>query len=163
MLGHGPVALGAFEWSGKWQQDWVLPWRVIGSAADLDRAIWEIGASVREESRYPTALGYALGWAAQAFREGPVCGARTLDISGDGENNDGFGPGMAYESFALGDVMVNGLVVGGDLGIVAYYEAEVIRGPFAFVEVARDYRDFGRAMRRKLARELTPKVIGAVR
>ena len=162
VLGHGPVALGAYEWSGKWRQYWILPWRVIRTAADLDRAILEVGGSVREETRYPTALGYAIGWAARAFRDGPACTDWTLDISGDGVNNDGFEPRLAYESFPLEGVTVNGLVIGGDAGLVRYYETEVIRGPFSFVEVARGYPDFERAMRRKLVRELTPRVVGAL-
>ncbi len=35
----------------------------------------------------------------------------------------------------------------------AHYRAEVIHGPGAFVEVARGYKDFEAAMRRKLLRE----------
>ena len=163
MLRHGPVALGAFEWSGKWRQDWVLPWRVISDDAGIDAAVAAVGGSARGETRYPTAIGYMLAFAQRAFRDGPVCTERTLDVSGDGESNDGFGPGPAYENFPFGDIGVNGLVIGGDAGLVAYYEAEVIRGPFAFVEVALGYHDFERAMRRKLERELTPKAIGDLR
>ena len=61
---------------------------------------------------------------------------------------------------------MNGLVVGGTLkpDLVAYYRAEVLRGPGAFVEIAEDYADFARAMRRKLLREVGGEVvIGALR
>lgn len=161
LLRHGPVALGAYEWSGKWQQDWILPWRMIRDPGDIDAAVATILATRRGESRYPTALGYAIGWSARAFADGPVCAERTLDVSGDGENNDGFPPALAYANFPLADVTVNGLVIGGDSALVEYFETEVVRGPFAFVEVARDYADFERAMRRKLVRELEPRVIGS--
>ncbi len=163
MLGHGPVALGAYEWSGKWRQEWILRWRTIETGADLDRAIAQIGGSARGEARYPTALGYALGFAAQAFRRAPDCDTRTLDVSGDGESNDGFSPAEAYARYPFADINVNGLVIGSDIGLFRYYETEVIRGPFAFVEVARGFDDYERAMRRKLERELTPRVIGALR
>ena len=39
--------------------------------------------------------------------------------------------------------------------LVPYFQAEVIHGPGAFVEVATDYADYGRAMARKLLREMT--------
>lgn len=161
MLGHGPVALAAFEWSGKWRQDWILRWQMIETQADLDRAIATIGGSVRGESRYPTALGYALARASQAFRRAPPCDTRTLDVSGDGESNDGFAPAHVYATYPFDDIGVNALVIGRDPGLVQYFQTEVIRGPFAFVEVAQDFEDFERAMRRKLERELTPRVVGA--
>lgn len=161
LLGHGPVALGVFEWSGKWQQSWLLPWTVIANDADLDAAAGRIAGSVRVERRYPTALGYALAFAQRAFRIAPDCAERTLDVSGDGENNDGYPPALAYRNYPYGDITVNGLVIGGGPHLYRYYEREVIRGPFAFVERARDFDDYERAMRRKLERELTPKVIGA--
>ena len=163
MLGPGPVALGVFEWSGKWQQDWMLPWTMIETPADLNRVIARLGTSERVETRYPTALGYAISWAEQAFRTAPRCTFRTLDISGDGTNNDGYSPSTAYKYFDYSDITVNGLVIGGGSNIAIYYRAEVIRGPFAFVEEAENYADFERAMRRKLLRELEPRAIGWLR
>ena len=160
MLGPGPVALGVYEWSGKWQQDWLLPWTMIETGGDLDRAIVRLGGSVRVESRYPTALGYALSYAQQAFRSAPDCTFRTLDVSGDGKSNDGYPPSSAYKAFEFSDITVNGLVIGPDLGVRHYYENQVIRGPFAFVEQALDYADFQQAMERKLLRELEPRAIG---
>ena len=162
MLGHGPVSLGVFEWSGKWQQDWLQPWTLVASGADLDQVITQLATSQRVESRYPTALGYAISFAEQAFRVAPRCTYRTLDISGDGTSNDGFSPGTAYKYFEFDDITVNGLVIGGESDVALYYRLEVIRGPFAFVEEAENYVDFERAMRRKLLRELEPRAIGWV-
>jgi len=42
----------------------------------------------------------------------------------------------------------------------AYYTANVIRGPDAFVEVALGYEDYAAAMERKLLRELASIAIG---
>ena len=100
----------------------------------------------------------------------PACTARTLDVSGDGKNNDGFGPQDAYQRFDFDGVTVNGLVIrslGVTIGaftappvdIRGYYEAEVIRGPDAFVEEAANYGDYERAMTRKLERELAPLAV----
>jgi hypothetical protein len=82
-------------------------------------------------------------------------------VSGDGINNDGFPPSLAYRTFPLDGVTVNGLAIGGhDPGVGAYYRAELIRGPGAFVEDAADFDDFERAILRKLVREMAPQVVG---
>lgn len=157
-----PVALALYEWSGRYQQRLVLPWALIATPADLDAAAARIAGSTRSYSEFPTAMGYAIGYAASVFAKAPDCLFRTLDISGDGVNNDGFGPDLAYSSFPLDGVTVNGLPVGGhDPDVYTYYEDSVIRGPGAFVERAEDFTDFERAMRRKLIREIGARAIGA--
>lgn len=159
-LAGGPVALAVYEWSGKERQHPVLGWRLVGSDGALAEAAAAIAASRRIETEFPTALGYALGHAAGQFRRAPGCTAQTLDVSGDGENNDGFPPDAAYRHFPFRGVTVNALVIGGDPALAAYFEAEVIRGPGAFVESATDYGDFADAMQRKLLRELEPRAVG---
>ena len=166
-LGGGPVALAVFEWSGKWQQDWLLGWTMIDGAAAIDTAIARIAGSVRVETRYPTALGYALGYGANAFREAPACTYRTMDVSGDGVNNDGFPPAAAYREFPFDGVTVNGLVVNaadfeGEVGLIAFYRGEVLHGPGAFMVIADSFADYARAMRAKLVREVSPTAIGAL-
>ena len=159
-----PVALAAFEWSGRWRQKTVLDWRLIQSEADLVAAAEEVSTSVRSETRFPTALGYALGHAASVLSEGPVCDRQVIDVSGDGRNNEGFTPDLAYEHFPLGGVTVNALAVSGDLTMdemVTYYSREVMRGPGAFVEPATGYEDFERAITRKLIREVSALVVGS--
>lgn len=148
------VALAAFEWSGRYQQEVILPWTPIADPGDLARAAAVIAGSERRHEMFPTALGYALGYAAGLFRDAPDCRQMTLDVSGDGENNEGFPPALAYAHFPLGGVTVNGLAIGAEAGVGAYYRREVIRGPGAFVERAADFADYERAMRRKLRREL---------
>src|SRR5690606_4768405 len=104
----------------------------------------------------PTALGAALEFGLKGFRDMGHCPAWTLDVSGDGRNNDGDTPPEAYARSDFGDLMVNGLAIGGhEADIAQYYQRWVIRGEGAFVEVARTHRDFPRAIRRKLERELT--------
>ncbi len=157
------VALTVFEWSGRYQQDITLPWRQIESPADLAAAADAIRASTRRYAEFPTAIGYALGFAAGVFAEAPPCLFQTLDVSGDGINNDGFAPRLAYANFPLSDVTVNGLTIGGaEDDLAGYYRRELIKGPGAFVEEARDFADFERAMRRKLVRELRAQVVGAL-
>ncbi|MDJ0631225.1 MAG: DUF1194 domain-containing protein [Rhodobacter sp.] len=155
------VALAVFEWSGRYQQDITLTWRVLASRADILAAASEIRRSRRRYAEFPTALGYALGFAASVFADAPRCLFKTLDVSGDGVNNDGFAPRLAYENFPLDEVTVNGLSIGGqEDDLAGYYRRELIKGPGAFVEEAADFHDFERAIRRKLVRELETRAIG---
>lgn len=156
-----PVWLGVYEWSGRYSQAGLLPWLEIASAEDLSLAAAAIAGSKRSRDDEPTALGFAVGHAASLFRTGPDCAARTLDVSGDGRNNDGFPPSAVYHALRLGEVTVNGLAIkGGEAGVADYYRAELIRGSGAFVIEAENFRDYERAMREKLLRELQGPVIG---
>jgi len=110
-ISSDPVALMVYEWSGRYNQVTLLDWTLIETPADLNRAADIIGQSPRSHNDFPTAMGYALGFAATKLQEAPDCLFQTIDMSGDGINNDGFGPAEAYEAFPLADVTVNGLVV----------------------------------------------------
>ncbi len=157
-----PVALAAYEWSGQWNQRVMLNWRLIRSGEDLLTAASELSEISRAATGFPTAIGHALGYAAGLLEEAPTCTGQTIDVSGDGENNHGFPPVLAYKHFPLDGVTVNALAIGGATeldDLVAYFREEVIRGPNAFVERARDHEDFERAMRRKLEREVGRAIV----
>lgn len=161
--GPGPVALSIFEWSGRFQQDVLIDWTLVTSEADLTRIAERILRQTRAHQDFPTALGYALGFAATRFDSAPPCLFQTLDISGDGQNNDGFPPEAAYDHFAFDGITVNGLAIGGASRLIEdYYAEQVIRGPGAFIEHATDFDDFAEAMRRKLERELRVFILGAL-
>ncbi len=161
-----PVALAAYEWSGRYNQALLLDWTMLRSRADLVAAAERIGGSRRSHNDFPTAMGYALGFGAGLFRDGPDCLSRTLDIAGDGVSNDGFPPRTAYAEFPFDGITVNGLVVNaadfeGEINLISFFEEEVIRGPGAFIEIANGFADYETAMRRKLVRELSAMAIGA--
>lgn len=159
-----PVALAAFEWSGRFNQQIILPWTLVTSPADLQTAAGDVVRTERSSKGFQTALGHALGYASRYFGEAPDCARQTIDVSGDGESNHGFTPAAAYASFPLEGVIVNAMAIGQSVGtdnLVVYYRGQVIRGAGAFVEEARDYVDFERAMRRKLQREVSSLVVGA--
>ena len=163
-----PVALAVYEWSGRYNQEVGLDWVLIDSPAALLSAAETIAASTRSHNEFPTAMGYALGYGAEMLRRAPNCLYKTIDMAGDGQNNEGFGPQLAYREFPFQDVTVNGLVVNAaefasETELIAFYRDEVLWGPGAFMEVAQGFEDYERAMRRKLERELTPPVIGAMR
>ncbi|MEO9820674.1 MAG: DUF1194 domain-containing protein [Paracoccaceae bacterium] len=162
-----PVALGAYEWSGRYNQKILLDWSVIDSPASLELASASIAQSRRGHSEFPTAMGFALGFGAEMLQRAPNCKKQTIDMAGDGENNEGFGPLLAYQEFPFDGVVVNGLVVNAadfeaETELITFYQTQVLRGPGAFLEVAQGFEDYERAMRRKLERELSVPVFGAV-
>ena len=161
--GPGPVALAIYEWSGRFQQDIISEWRLVTSRAQVLEIVEELQTTPRSTGEFPTAIGYAIGFAATMFEQAPPCLFQTLDVAGDGQNNDGFPPALAYEHFPLDTVTVNGLAIGGASRLIEeYFEAEIIRGPGAFVEHALNHEEFEDAMRRKLERELRVMVLGAL-
>jgi hypothetical protein len=87
-----------------------------------------------------------------------------LDISGDGENNDGAGPNFYRAQGALDGITINGLVILGAYPNPAiYYRAHVIQGPNAFLAQAMRFEDYRDVMLGKLLREIgTELVLGEV-
>ncbi len=162
-----PVALAVYEWSGRSTQHVVLPWRVVENEGDLLAAATRISQSKRSDAGSATAMGHALAFGASLLQDAPACLFQTIDLSGDGSNNDGYGPQIAYRHFPFDDVVVNGLVINaadfeGELFLIPFFENNVLHGPGAFLEVAQGFEDFERAMRRKLERELSGLQIGAL-
>jgi hypothetical protein len=158
---YGRIAVTYIEWSSAFYQVIVLPWRVIGDdeevlgfAADLQRA------PISREGR--TSISGALVYGAGAF---PVSGLtsdrRTIDISGDGANNDGPPVTPARDQILKQGITVNGLpilinpspMVGG-LRLDDYYRDCVIGGPGSFVIAVTTLQDFAPAIRRKLVLEI---------
>ncbi len=155
------VALAVFEWSGQAQQDIVVDWTEVAGEADLARIRDRIAVHRRAADHLPTGLGAALDFGRSLLDRAPGCLARTLDISGDGRSNDGRRPEDVYAAEDFGEMLVNGLPIGGhEADIAIYYRAQVIRGQGAFVEIARTEDDYPRAIRRKLEKELTEQLLG---
>lgn len=163
-----PVALAAYEWSGRRNQAVLLEWTMIESPADLSAVADVVAQSQRADSEFPTAMGHALTFGAAMLARAPRCLARTIDMAGDGQNNEGPGPAVVYRAPAFNGITVNGLVINGadfegEVGLIAFYRGEVLHGPGAFMVIADGFSDFARAMRLKLVREVSPAAIGAAR
>ncbi|MDU8912411.1 DUF1194 domain-containing protein [Aestuariicoccus sp. MJ-SS9] len=163
LAGGGEVALAVYEWSGRRQNTLVLDWKILSDHAAIDAAIATIQARPRSHTRFPTAMGYALGYGATLMARGPACQRRVIDLSGDGITNDGFGPDLAYRHFPFEGITVNGLaVLGADPMVQDYFEDEVRHGPGAFVETSEGYEGYRRAMTRKLYREINDMKVGSL-
>lgn len=158
--GRGYVALSVYEWSGFGQQVLQLDWQTLRSHDDIDRAAVAISEMERSHDDFPTSIGPALGFGVQLLSRASFCERKVIDVSGDGVNNDRYGPREAYRHFNVAGVTVNGLVVlGDDPGVAEYYLTEVLHGSQAFMITALGYEDFRAAMTRKLYREVSDLVV----
>jgi hypothetical protein len=152
----GFAMLQVYEWSGRARQTVILDWTPIAAETDLARAADAVRVAPRADREFPTAVGASLIFAWRQL-ERVACADRIVNLSGDGENNDGVPPRVVRDELGFEGATVNGLVVGGNLErLRRYYEEHVIHGPGSFVEVALAFEDFPEAMRRKLIRELGP-------
>ena len=167
-----PVTLAIYEWSSSSYQRMIVNWRPLFDPSDID----DIRAILLSWRRAPapeaTGLGAALAFGAKLMHSAPACWDQTLDVSADGKNNDWPVPTRLREEGRLGTMNVNALVVakdfkstmdmtpGGMAELTAYFQARIIYGPGAFVEVAQGYEDYATAMSRKLLRELSTLPLG---
>lgn len=171
---EAPVALAVYEWSSSRYQRLIQDWTVIENREVLERVRTRLSEWPRQKAPEATGLGAALEFGKALLDRAPRCWDQTLDVSGDGKNNDWPDPALVRENGTLGGIRVNGLVVAHDPAsgggraapeaseLSAYFRARVIQGPDAFIEVALGFSDYADAMRRKLLRELKAQPIGAL-
>ena len=169
-----PVWVAVFEWAGAGEQRLLRGWTELSGPAALDRVIAALLTTERARMEDSTALGEALLYGGALLARGPGCFRQVLDISGDGRNNDGPDPDMLAGDPLLAGVTVNALVIGTEMSgpsdaravrigeLSAYFAADVILGPGAFVEIALGFADYERAMTRKLLREAEAIAVGGL-
>ena len=151
------AAVTVVQWSGLGEQEISIPWTRVVSQPSLRALQMQMRTMGRPWSMSNTAVGDALTTMVGQFDQVPDCGRRIIDFSGDGINNTGplpIGPRrLAMER----GVTINGLAIDRlGLSVTQYYKGHVLTGRDAFVITARGYRDYPRALRKKLLRELLP-------
>lgn len=110
-----------------------------------------------------TGIGSGVSEALELLNKNQYQGLRrVIDISGDGiETEFDFSKGMmirdAKKLAELQNVTINGLPILSENfpKLDDYYRNEVISGAGSFVEVADGFKDFGRAIKQKLLREIS--------
>ena len=153
---EGGILVTLTHWSGSSRQRQVTDWHKLTDVDSMAAFADEIRRGGRDWRNYSTAIGEALFHAMRTGESVPEkCRRRVIDMSGDGVSNEGRAPrAMADALVALG-YTINGLVIRGDSPDPArYYEKNVVAGPNAFIEIARDFEDYPRAILRKLLREI---------
>jgi len=164
---NGRIAVAYYEWSDSWMQKLLIDWTLLDSEqaiAAFAQRLDEAPISIARRTSISGAIRYAI----PLFGRNPYDPQRkVLDISGDGSNNDGgLVTDMRYEALKE-KIVINGLPIMNDRpnpfgfpneeDLDRYYLACVTGGPRSFVEVAHNFEDFPRAVRKKLLQEVADR------
>ncbi len=156
----GAIGVAMVEWGSPGGAATVVDWMRVGDEASAAAAADAMRDAPRSRQSY-NAIGDAILHAAALIEAAPwQANDRTIDVSGDGPDIRSRTPApVARDRVVAQGIVVNGLAIevgsnwrGGMLA--AAYERDVIGGPGAFVLRAEDRRDFARALRAKLIREV---------
>lgn len=161
---HGRIAVAYVEWGSPGGAAPVLEWRIVRDEASAREVGAALLAAPRTAQSY-NAIGDAIVLGTAMIRACPCRPARAvIDVSGDNRDMRSVVPAfLAREEAARAGITVNALAILQDASVgpsgkpllVEAYEREVIGGPGAFVAVAETRADFGRAIRRKMALEIS--------
>src|SRR5215468_7112692 len=161
---NGRIAVAYYEWSDAWVQRLLIDWTLLDSEAAIENFAKRLAAAPISIARR-TSISGAIRYAIPLFGRSPYEAERkVLDVSGDGSNNDGgLVTDMRYEALKE-KIVINGLPIMNDrpnpfgfpseTDLDKYYLHCVTGGPRSFVEVARNFEDFPRAVRKKLLQEV---------
>jgi hypothetical protein len=161
---HGRIVVAYFEWSDAYLQRLLIDWTLLDSEAAIMAFTTRLANAPISIARR-TSISGAIRYAIPMFGRSPYEPERkVLDISGDGSNNDG-GLVTDVRHDALKErIVINGLPIMNDrpnpfgfpseTDLDTYYLHCVTGGPRSFVEVARNFEDFPRAVRKKLLQEV---------
>jgi hypothetical protein len=160
---HGRIAITYFEWAGIADQKVVVPWRLIDGAATAKAFTDEMAAAPYRRA-YRTSISGALLYASPLFDQNPFHGLRrTVDVSGDGVNNQGPPVTTIRDELLAKTITINGLPIMLKRPMAAsmdienldvYYEDCVIGGRGAFVVPIKEREHFKDATRTKLVMEV---------
>jgi hypothetical protein len=160
---YGRIAVTYVRWAGAFVQETAVPWMIIGSKSDAEAfaaAIYRAPLYTERGTSISSALTYSFGTFAKS---GVDSDRRTIDVSGDGSNNDGLPVEPIREKILASNITINGLPVminpsgvpgSPFLGLEDYYRDCVIGGPTSFVVPIKKLDEFAPAIRRKLILEI---------
>ncbi|MFO1079031.1 MAG: DUF1194 domain-containing protein [Reyranellaceae bacterium] len=164
---HRRIAVCFLEWATVGQQAVVIDWTVIGDPGAARR----FGDRLVEEPRSfagSTSISNALDFSVAQLARAPFEAERkVIDISGDGNNNSGRSVVDARDDALGRGITINALVILTPIaesfrpehtnppgGLEKYFQDNVIGGFGAFTVVAESHEAFGRALTKKLIREI---------
>ncbi|MFZ3582439.1 DUF1194 domain-containing protein [Loktanella sp. DJP18] len=151
----GAAAISVVQWSGIDRQSVTVPWTRIRTAVDVARLSDTARLMPRAYTLSGTAPAEALLFSLANF--GPVadCKRRLIDISGDGTPNTGSDVAAARQQAQRDGITINAIAIESmGLAITNFYTRRVITRD-GFVVTAQRHRDYPRAIRAKILRELS--------
>jgi Ca-activated chloride channel family protein len=156
---QGANAIAVMQWSGTGMQEMTVPWRRIGSRAEMAALADEVEGMRRAYIGANTAIGEAVRTGLDELLTQSDCARLILDVSGDGPDNAGTRIDLARRQAADTGITVNGLAIDGiGAATTTYYKRRLVT-PEGFVETADGFTDFPRAIRVKIRREVS-RILG---
>jgi Protein of unknown function (DUF1194) len=118
------------QWSSRRRQALAVGWRILAGAADLEAAAKAVETANRQWAPGGTGLAAAIGFCAALLEAAPFAAARrVIDVSGDGEENDGGDVDAARAAALARGITIKGLpILTGSSTIEAYYRQRVTGG-----------------------------------
>ena len=164
----GRIAVAYLDYSSAASNRVVIDWRVISDRASAEKFAADLLRSDLTMGRR-TSISDAVEQAAEMIESNAIEGTRrVIDVSGDGPNNWGNLVDDVRDAIIKKRITINGLPIMNpadafnsryylaDLDL--YYRGCVIGGPGAFYIVANSFKDYARAVRRKLVLEIAGAV-----
>ena len=152
------AAIAIIQWGGPGETQVVLPFAHIESARDAKAFGFRMSLVRRWMRASVTSLATGITDSAALLEANAFEGQhKVIDVSGDGPDNSGGDLEGARKNALASGITINGLSIEAeDHDLQDYYLNHVIIGADSFVEPARGFKDFARAMKEKLLRELRP-------
>src|SRR5260221_3821359 len=161
---HQAIALCFIEWAVAPEQKVVVDWPIIRDREIAAEFAGKLLAAPRSFSG-STAIGAAIDFAARQLAwSGIEPARRAIDVSGDGDSNQGRPVTAARDDAVADGITINGLAIINERdntphshpteGLAEYYQQNVIGGPGAFVLVVSDFAAFGDGLANKLLAEI---------
>lgn len=152
------VAVAVTQWGGPGETRTVVPFTHLEIARDAKAFGFRIGLVRRWMRASSTSIATAIDDSGTLIVGNAFEGQRlVIDVSGDGPDNGTADLDAARERARAAGITVNGLAIEAeDKTLHEYYRDRVIIGADSFVERARGFEDFARAIKEKLLRELRP-------
>lgn len=160
----GRIAVTYLEWGAYGNTHHVIDWTLIDNKATAHNFATDLQKSARLRAQR-TSISGAIDIATALLISNNFKGKRqVIDISGDGANNSGDLVTWARDRAVAKGITINGLPILNNrlspmgnvqiAGLDLYYRNCVIGGPRAFLIVAKNFKDFARAVLRKLILEI---------
>ncbi len=152
------AAVAVVQWGGNREFDVSIPFTHLLTAQDAKALGFLTGRANRAFGATNTSIVTAISKSVTLLEHNAFDGnRRVIDVSGDGIDNSGLDLEHARQGAKAKAIVINGLAIQEDeLGLAQYFEDEMIIGVDCFVETADGYKDFARAIRAKLLKELRP-------
>ncbi len=158
------IAVAYIDYSSTIHNRLVIDWTIVRDRKSAEAFAAALLKSPPTFGRR-TSISDAVELATQLIEGNAIEGTRrVIDVSGDGPNNWGRLIDQVRDETAARRITINGLPIVNQADQFSsryylpdlddYYRGCVIGGPGAFLVVARDFKDFARAIRRKLILEI---------